>query len=82
MAFNIRNFTAASFNQSSVPNSWEYVTTDAIATVLASGYFNEVYDLLAVKDIIKVSASNAISFVKVATNASKVVTTTDGADLA
>lgn len=82
MAFDRKNFTAASFNQSSVPNSWEYVTTDAIATVLASGYFNEIYDLLSVKDIIKVTASNAISFIKVATNANKVVTTADGADLA
>lgn len=82
MAFIIKNFTAASFNQSSVPNSWEYVTTDAIATVLASGYFNEVSDLVTVKDIIKVTASDAITFVKIATNASRVVTTADGTNLA
>lgn len=82
MSFLRKNFTNAQFNQSTTPNEYAYVTTDTISTVLGTGYFNELYDVLQVKDLIKVTASNAITYVKVSANADKVVTVVDGTDLA
>jgi hypothetical protein len=82
MAYNKSNFTVLNFNQSTTPNRFAYLTTDAIATVLAAGYFNALYDVLAVNDTIMVTASNANTFVKVTANAAKVVTIADGVDFA
>lgn len=75
------NFTNVQFNQSFTPNEYAYVTTDAIATVLGANYFNDLYDVLAVNDLIKVTASNAITYIKVSANADKVVTVIDGTNL-
>lgn len=81
MSFDRNNFTSQRFNQSNTPNEYAYVTTDAIATVLAANYFNEMYDVLKVKDLIKVDASDATTFIQVSANADKVVTVVDGTDL-
>lgn len=75
------NFTNVQFNQSKTPSEYAYVTSDTIATVLGNNYFNDLYDVLAVNDLIKVTASNAITYVKVSTNANKVVAVVDGTDL-
>ena len=40
------------------PQMWAYTSTDAIATVRASGYFNDAADLLKVNDLIYVVDSN------------------------
>ncbi len=81
MSFNRANFTSVQFNQSKTPSEYAYVTSDTIATVLGTGYFNDLYDLLLVNDLIRVTASNATTYVKVSANASKVVTIVDGTDL-
>ena len=81
MSFNRANFTNVQFNQSNTPSEYAYLTTDTISTVLGTGYFNELYDILKVNDIIRVTASNAITFVKVSANADKVVTIVDGTNL-
>ena len=57
-----------------------YSTTDAIATVNTSGYFNSATDLLQVRDVIIVCDTNAPTthFVNVLSNASGVVDVSDG----
>ena len=62
------------------PRLWMYSTTDAIATVNTSGYFNSATDLLQVRDVIIVCDTNAPTthFVNVLSNASSVVDVSDG----
>ena len=62
------------------PRLWMYSTTDAIATVNTSGYFNSATDLLQVRDVIIVCDTNAPTthFVSVLSNASSVVDVSDG----
>ena len=62
------------------PRLWMYSTTDPIATVNTSGYFNSATDLLQVRDVIIVCDTNAPTthFVNVLSNASSVVDVSDG----
>jgi len=57
-----------------------YSTTDAIATVNTSGYFNSATDVLQVRDVIIVCDTSAPTthFVNVLSNASSVVDVSDG----
>tara|TARA_R100000656_G_scaffold3025_2_gene4832 strand:- start:593 stop:802 length:210 start_codon:yes stop_codon:yes gene_type:complete len=59
---------------------WVYSTTDAIATVNTSGYFNDATDLLQVRDIIWVcdTSTPTTNIVSVLSNASDVVDISDG----
>jgi len=59
---------------------WVYSTTDAIATVNTSGYFNDATDLLQVRDIIWVcdTSTPTTNIVSVLSNASSVVDISDG----
>ena len=61
-----------------------YSTTDAIAVVNTSGYFNSASDLLQVRDVIIVCDTNAPTthFVSVLSNASSVVDVSDGTAIA
>ena len=63
---------------------WSYTTTDAIATVNTSGYFNDASDLLKVGDLMYVYDSNTptASLVIVLSNASGVVDVSDGTSIA
>jgi hypothetical protein len=62
------------------PRMWVYSTTDAIATVNTSGYFNDATDLLQVRDIIWVcdTSTPTTNIVSVLSNASDVVDISDG----
>lgn len=62
------------------PRMWVYSTTDAIATVNSSGYFNDAADLLQVRDIIWVcdTSTPTTNIVSVLSNASSVVDVSDG----
>ncbi len=62
------------------PRIWVYSTTDAIATVNTSGYFNGAADVLTVRDIIFVCDTNTptTNIVSVLSNASSVVDVSDG----
>ena len=62
---------------------WAYTTTDAIATVNTSGYFNSAVDLLKVGDLIYVHDSNTptASLVVVLSNTGTVVDVSDGTAL-
>lgn len=62
------------------PQMWSYTSTDAIATVNTSGYFNSASDLLKVGDLmyIRDSATPTASLVIVLSNASSVVDVSDG----
>jgi hypothetical protein len=66
------------------PQMWSYTTTDAIATVNTSGYFNSASELLKVGDLIYVYDSNTptASLVVVLSNASGVVDVSDGTTIA
>lgn len=68
----------------SSPRLWMYSTTDTIATVNTSGYFNDASDLLAVRDVIIVCDTNTptTNFVNVLSNASGVVDVSDGTAIA
>ncbi len=62
------------------PALWSYTSTDAIAAVNSSGYFNDVSDELSVRDVILVVDSNTptANWVHVLSNASGVVDVSDG----
>jgi hypothetical protein len=57
-----------------------YSSADAIATVNTAGYFNDLSDVLNVRDVILVvdTATPTTSFVSVLSNASGVVDVSDG----
>ena len=84
--FILNNFFNQYMNPSKTPSEFAYVTTDTIAVVLSEGYFNSMFDVLKVNDLIKVTANTGvatptITMVKVSANANKVVTIVDGIDL-
>ena len=59
---------------------WMYSTTDAIAAVNSSGYFNDAANMLAVRDLIIVCDTNTptTNFVNVLSNTGTVVDVSDG----
>ena len=61
-------------------NLWIYQTTDAIAAVNSSGYFNDAASMLAVRDLIIVCDTNTptTNFVNVLSNTGTVVDVSDG----
>lgn len=53
MAFSATEFLPlSSMANSNAPRHWTYTTTDTKATVVASGYFNNVSDTVQVGDLI------------------------------
>jgi hypothetical protein len=73
-------------NPSKTPSEFAYVTDDTIAVVLGAGYFNSLFDVLKINDMIKVTAeantaTPTITIVRVSANTNKVVTVEDGTDL-
>jgi hypothetical protein len=76
-----RNFSKTELNQSTTPNEYVYKSTDNIATILTADYFNELYDVLLVGDLIRVHCSNALTFIQVSAVTGKVVTVIDGVNL-
>jgi hypothetical protein len=87
MAYSVTGFTAYSAaKRGNAPSMYGYKTTDAIADVNTSGYFNSLSDTLAVGDIIHCVTSTGttavVSLVYVVSNASGVVDVTDGTVLA
>ena len=59
---------------------WMYSTTDAIAALNSSGYFNDAANMLAVRDLIIVCDTNTptTNFVNVLSNTGSVVDVSDG----
>ena len=86
MAFDRKNFNVQFLNQSKTPSKYSYITTENMTAVTASGYFNELYDILKVNDMIEVTSNTqgtpVIEIVKVTSNASKVVAVAEGTALA
>ena len=87
MAYSATGFTAYSAaKRGNAPSMYGYKTTDAIADVNTSGYFNNLSDTLEVGDIIHCVTSTGttavVSLVYVVSNASGVVDVTDGTVLA
>ena len=79
MAFNEDNLVPVSQDGTDVFDIFKYSTTDTIATVNTSGYFNDASDKLSVNDTIFVqSASNVMTIVYVNSNTGGVVDVTDG----
>ena len=68
------------------PQMWLYNTTDTIATVNTSGYFNDASDMMTVGDLIyavtSTGGTRVHSHVLVLTNASGVVDVSDGVVIA
>lgn len=66
------------------PRMWIYSTTDAIATVNTSGYFNSAADLLSVRDIIWVcdTSTPTTNIVSVLSNDGTTVDVSDGTAIA
>jgi len=62
------------------PRVWVYSTTDAIADINTSGYFNDASDLLGVRDVIFVmdTSTPTTNLVNVLSNAAGVVDVSDG----
>lgn len=87
MAFSATGFTAYSAaKRGNAPSMYGYKTTDAIADVNTSGYFNSLSDTLEVGDIIHCVTSTGstavVTLVYVVSNAAGVVDVTDGTTLA
>ena len=63
---------------------WMYTTTDPIADVNTSGYFNDAANMLAVRDLIIVCDTNVptTNFVNVLSNTGTVVDVSDGTAVA
>lgn len=83
MAYSVTGFTAYSTaKRGNAPSMYGYKTTDAIADVNTSGYFNSLSDTLEVGDLIYCVTSTGTtavaSFVYVLTNAAGVVDVNDG----
>jgi hypothetical protein len=81
MSFILSNFTNTRTNPSTTPSEFAYVTTDNMSTVLSTGYFNKLFQIVRPKDLILVTASDATSYVKVTGNEDKVVTVADGVNI-
>lgn len=71
-------------SSASSPRIWIYNTTDAIATVNTSGYFNDASVELSVRDVIFVldTSTPTTNIVSVLSNASGVVDVSDGTAIA
>ena len=73
MSFDVTGFVT--HRGKGAPGQHQYVTTDALATVTASGYFNSIATSLQAKDEIFVVASDVTAVLRVAAITSGVVTT-------
>jgi hypothetical protein len=87
MAFSSTGFsTIAASKAGNAPAMYAYKTTDAIADVNTTGYFNTLTTMLSVGDLIYCVTSTGTtavaSFVYVLSNASGVVDVNDGTVLA
>ncbi len=82
MAFSSANLTR--IGGASNGDLWYYSSADAIATVRASGYFNDASNMLAVRDLIIVVDTNTPTthFCNVLSNASGVVDVSAGTAVA
>ena len=82
MAYNAANLTRLAGG--SGVNLWHYTSTDAIATVKASGYFNDSANMLNVRDLIIVMDTNTPTthFCTVLSNTGTVVDVSDGTAVA
>ena len=87
MAYSADGFTAYSASKrGNAPSMYGYKSTDTIADVNTSGYFNALANSLEVGDIIHCVTSTGstavVTLVYVVSNASGVVDVTDGTTLA
>ena len=83
MAYSVTGFTTYSAaKRGNAPSMYGYKTTDAIAAVNTTGYFNDLSDTLEVGDLIYCVTSTGTtavaSFVYVVSNAAGVVDVNDG----
>ena len=79
MAFSASGLTLWTMNGDG-PKLWNYSTTDTIATVNSSGYFNSSANMLKVRDVIIVKDTNTPTthHVTVLSNTGSVVDVSDG----
>ena len=82
MAYNAANLTRLAGG--SGVNLWHYTSTDAIATVKASGYFNDSANMIKARDIIICVDTNTPTtyIASVLTNNGTVVNTSQGTAVA
>ena len=82
MAYNAANLTRLAGG--SGVNLWHYTSTDAIATVKASGYFNDSANMINARDIIICVDTNTPTthIASVLTNNGTVVNTSQGTAIA
>lgn len=87
MAFSATGFvTVCAAKAGNAPSVYAYKTTDALADVNTTGYFNSLSGTLKIGDLIycatSVGTTTVASFVYVLTNAAGVVDVNDGTVLA
>jgi len=82
MAFSAANLTR--IGGASNGDLWFYSSADAIATVRASGYFNDAANMLSVRDVIIVTDTNTPTthLCNVLSNTGTVVDVSDGTAIA
>ena len=79
MAFNFDHFQGVSSGEASSPKLWTYKsTTDAVATIEASGYFNQIFETLNQGDLIYVVGSDGVQQRTVASEVNTLPVVTNG----
>jgi hypothetical protein len=68
MAFTLANLHRVGSQNRNGPSLWMYATSDALTTVDASGYFNDVAAKLKVGDVIYVASSSTYGLTVVTGN--------------
>lgn len=84
MAFDLTYFNTVSAGQNkNAPTLWSYLSSsDAIATIAGSGYFDSIDDRLKVGDVIQAKGSDAMELLEVTAVSPNVTTATYTADVA
>jgi len=84
MAFSRDGLTRIGSGTGSAPSIWSYASTDAIATVNTTAYFNDASAELGIRDVILVTdtATPTTNWCVVLTNAAGVVDVSDGTAIA
>jgi hypothetical protein len=59
MALNKANFDPGASSKGSVPKIHRYASSDALATIMASGYFNGLADVIATGDLMYINSTAA-----------------------
>lgn len=74
MAFQNKNLSVIAYANGFT--LWHYAAEETLATITATGYFNDVISLMNIGDIVMINASDSTSIKKINVTTSNVTTAT------